>query len=95
MTPGNISTNAWLVGKTMLSDYYTIYDATSLDSDSSTNLQVGIGQKNPIDLIGKEDIEKKEKEDQQQKNFGLVYILLILLVVLALLVVGYQKCYKK
>ena len=95
LTPGNVSANTWIVGKTMLSDYYTIFDASSLDSGSSTNLQVGIGKKNPVDLIGAVEIEEKEKEEQQQKNFALVIFLVILIVILLIMTLGYQKCFKK
>ena len=52
----NHTNPTWLVGKALLSKYYTIFNASSLSSGNSPNLQIGIGPKNPIDLIGLQDI---------------------------------------
>lgn len=51
------SDNMWFVGRQMLANYYTIFDATPLDSGAS-KLRVGVAPVNPNDSIGADLLEK-------------------------------------
>lgn len=51
-----------------MSNYYTIFDADKLDSESGGYLQVGMGPINPDDKIGKQLIDRHEREANQTEE---------------------------
>lgn len=66
---GQLTDQTWFLGKSIMSSYYSIFDATQLEKNATSDdsyLRVGIGPRNPIDLIGYKEIEKHDKDQDRQ-----------------------------
>lgn len=75
----------WFLGEYMMSQFYTIYDMSQLEDHGY--LQVGLGQANTQDLIGKALVDKHNDAVQQSKAVITLVISIIMgLVVLAIYV---------
>lgn len=72
-----------------MSNYYTIFDADKLDSESGGYLQVGMGPINPDDKIGKQLIDRHEREaNQTEEESQAAVTVIILLIILVIVIVG-------
>ena len=79
----------WILGNVILKSYYLVYDMTPWQDNKSPFNRIGVGLKNPIDLIGKNMLED---EFNEQSGFGtFLMVLLITAMITSACYVYYRK----
>lgn len=56
-----MANDTWTFGNIFMNQYYFTFDMTPLTEQSENYLRVGIGRKNPEDVIGKGVIDKAQE----------------------------------